>query len=640
MNRDGRGALRARSLRIAVLPALLGVAFGCGQPDADRPTEIEGPSRLTAVDRAVLVHVNALTLHGPTVAWMPGGRQLAVSYRVEGGGGPPVLALVDVESGARSELGQGSRPAPSPDGRRIAFSGAGGDLMVIDTDASAPRKLAGTRGMTVLPIGDELSNFGHSLYAWSPGGETLAYRHVSFRFGFLPRYQLRTVELADGRVRTLLKAAFLDGINWVDDDRIVVAIDRSTDELADLIEISATSGGQRTIATDVGALSLIVAPRVAPDGKTIAILSDPGARPQTPDFWSPAVVPTAGGSPRRVAADLFITGVVSNGPEWTPDGTALVVGCKTGAVDSQLCRIGVDGSLKLWRPDAVADIQTWSLAPDGQRVAWWSRDANGVRSLRVAAFGSASSAVLIELPPEAAPAVPAVRTEEIWWQAPDGLRIAGLLISPPDAAPPFPTVVDIHGGPQGGVELSGALFNFSPLEWRIWTSRGHAVFVPDYRSSRVYGNDKAAARFDTKGTLESKEPDAEDILAGVDHLVSAGIADPDRLILIGHSHGAFLANWILTRTDRFRVAVSKEGGGDDQITAAFASVRTPTLLVSAGKWPGVKQMDELARILEARGVASRRLHFPDDSHVLMKGENRERLLEETLAWTEAHASQN
>jgi len=628
------------ALTLAALLAVCLVAAACGRSGGERSAALEGPPRLTPLDRAVLAHVNAISLKGPTVTWMPDGRRLAVSYRADGGEPAAVLALVDSESGARSELGQGSRPVPSPDGSRIAFSSAGGDLMVINADGSASRKLADTTGFTWLPIGDELSGFGHSLYAWSPGGESLAYRRVSFRFGFLPRFQLRTVSAAGGRSRTLLSAAFLDGINWLGDDRIVVAVDRSTEELADLIEISVTSGAERTIAADVGAASLIVAPRVSPGGASIAILSDPGARPQTPDFWSPAVVQIDGGTPRRVARDLFITGVVSNGPEWTPDGERFVIGCKTGALNSQFCRIGVDGSLEVWQPDVLADIQTWSLSPDGDRVAWWSRDADGSRCLRVAGFGSAETAVLIELLPEAAPAVPAARTEEVWWEAPDGLRVAGLLISPVDAAPPFPTVIDIHGGPQGGVELSGALLSFSPLEWRIWTSRGYAVFVPDYRSSRVYGNDRAMARFDTKGTLESKDPDARDILAGVDQLVRSGIADPDHLVLLGHSHGAFLTNWILTRTDRFRVAVSKEGGGDEQIVADFAKVRTPTLLVSAGKWPGVEQMDRLAGALDAHGVASRRLHFPDDGHVLMKPESRERLLEEALAWIENNAQQD
>jgi len=47
---------------------------------------------------------------------------------------------------------------------------------------------------------------------------------------------------------------------------------------------------------------------------------------------------------------------------------------------------------------------------------------------------------------------------------------------------------------------------------------------------------------------------APDVLAGVDALVEKGIADPDRMVLMGWSAGAHLVNKLITMTDRFKAA--------------------------------------------------------------------------------------
>ena len=49
-------------------------------------------------------------------------------------------------------------------------------------------------------------------------------------------------------------------------------------------------------------------------------------------------------------------------------------------------------------------------------------------------------------------------------------------------------------------------------------------------------------------------PDYKDIMAGVDHLIARGVADPDRLGVMGASYGGFMTNWIVTQTSRFKAA--------------------------------------------------------------------------------------
>jgi dipeptidyl aminopeptidase/acylaminoacyl peptidase len=60
--------------------------------------------------------------------------------------------------------------------------------------------------------------------------------------------------------------------------------------------------------------------------------------------------------------------------------------------------------------------------------------------------------------------------------------------------------------------------------------------------------------------------DATDALAVVDGLLSRGLADPERLGVIGLSYGGFLTSWLVGITDRFAAAVS-ENGVSNQATA-------------------------------------------------------------------------
>ena len=108
-----------------------------------------------------------------------------------------------------------------------------------------------------------------------------------------------------------------------------------------------------------------------------------------------------------------------------------------------------------------------------------------------------------------------------------------------------PLILDYHGGPSAHVNLG----------WRgsrqIWASAGYAVLAPNFRGSTGYGEAfSEALRGDIGG-----QPYL-DCLAGVDHLVSEGIADAGRTVICGHSWGGYKVNWTITQTDRFKAAIS------------------------------------------------------------------------------------
>jgi dipeptidyl aminopeptidase/acylaminoacyl peptidase len=41
-------------------------------------------------------------------------------------------------------------------------------------------------------------------------------------------------------------------------------------------------------------------------------------------------------------------------------------------------------------------------------------------------------------------------------------------------------------------------------------------------------------------------------MAGVDHVIQMGIADPGKLGVCGWSYGGFMSSWVVGHTDRFK----------------------------------------------------------------------------------------
>jgi dienelactone hydrolase len=90
-----------------------------------------------------------------------------------------------------------------------------------------------------------------------------------------------------------------------------------------------------------------------------------------------------------------------------------------------------------------------------------------------------------------------------------------------------------------------------PYPTAVMASLGYAVLFPMPRGGAGYGEAGQRATVNAWG-----EGDYKDIMAGVDHLVAQGIADPDRLGVMGASYGGYMTNWIVTQTPRYKAASS------------------------------------------------------------------------------------
>ncbi len=126
---------------------------------------------------------------------------------------------------------------------------------------------------------------------------------------------------------------------------------------------------------------------------------------------------------------------------------------------------------------------------------------------------------------------------ETWVASPAGAGDAAL-----------PTVVDVHGGPLG------AWAPAPHVEATLLVARGYRVILPNIRGSATYGRAWIRPQLGDWGGV-----DAADVHAALDHAVGLGLADPDRLGVLGLSYGGFMVNWLIGTTNRFRAAVSENG---------------------------------------------------------------------------------
>ncbi|MEU0529883.1 S9 family peptidase [Amycolatopsis tolypomycina] len=154
--------------------------------------------------------------------------------------------------------------------------------------------------------------------------------------------------------------------------------------------------------------------------------------------------------------------------------------------------------------------------------------------------------------------------ERLSYRAEDGLELDGLLVLPPGrtrADGPFPLVTLVHGGPYDRFADRLQIGWFRNGQWLA--AAGFAAFLPNPRGGLGHGHAFAASVAGDVGGAEFT-----DLLTGIDLLVEAGVADPDRLGIAGGSHGGFVAAWAVTQTDRFKAAVVNAGIADWPLLAA------------------------------------------------------------------------
>ena len=257
--------------------------------------------------------------------------------------------------------------------------------------------------------------------------------------------------------------------------------------------------------------------------------------------------------------------------------------------------------------------------------------------------------------------------EDIRFASGDGTEIHGQIVKPPgyEASHRYPTILWIHGGPNGQDDHSLALASYSPqLERQLFATHGYVALAVNYRGSTGRGVQFARAIFADWGHLE-----VEDLRAGVDYVLSQQIADPARLGLGGWSYGGILTDYTIASDTRFRAAISGAGSanqlsmyGADQYVLQYDAeigtpwrneglwvklsypffhadrIRTPTLFLGGTKdfnvpIAGGEQMYEALRTL---GVPAELIVYPDQHHELARPSFLVDRYRRYLEWMDQH----
>ena len=143
--------------------------------------------------------------------------------------------------------------------------------------------------------------------------------------------------------------------------------------------------------------------------------------------------------------------------------------------------------------------------------------------------------------------------QSITYRSRDGTQIPAYLTLPANGGRGLPMVLLPHGGPH-----ARDVFGF---DWwaAFLASRGYAVLQPNFRGSTGYGYDWFNAGRNNWGD-GVMQTDIED---GIDALVRAGIADGNRVCIVGASYGGYAALAGATLSpQRYRCAISIAGVSD------------------------------------------------------------------------------
>lgn len=188
---------------------------------------------------------------------------------------------------------------------------------------------------------------------------------------------------------------------------------------------------------------------------------------------------------------------------------------------------------------------------DGPRQAGTAARAGGVTVLPVGDGASPGELVALDAKGERrltsfATTREWIPMEEVEGTAPDGYPVHGWLLRP-EGPGPHPVLLMIHGGP------------FTQYGWRVfdeaqvYAEAGYAVVMGNPRGSSGYGEAHGRAVRGDVGRVS-----AADLLALLDEALKRDGLDPERVGVLGGSHGGFMTTWMAAEHgDRFRAAISE-----------------------------------------------------------------------------------
>jgi dipeptidyl aminopeptidase/acylaminoacyl peptidase len=545
----------------------------------------------------------------------------------------------DLPNGKPALVAKGNRPRWSPDGKLLAYLANGKILLGKKT-------------------------FGNAVntYSWSPDGASFAYLatdnpppadpEVNRETNRYTGLWLQPLSGAPAKRITGPKRHVLSYALSPDGKRAAVAIQQTPKPgdifHVDLFEIDLSTGAETPLVIQLGRDA---EPSYSPDGKRIAFHSQCGSL----NYFNErhiGLVPSGGGDIDYVTKfhpyDVFRNG---NAYTWSPDGQRLRFTAGHGTQD-ELWEV----NLKTGRAARLAEFiaGTASFSQDLTRAVFSKTHPS--HPAEIVLWEGGQERQLTEVFAHLA-VFPAIKSEVVQWKARDGLAVEGVLWLPFDFKPgnPVPVVTELHGGPTG-VALT-AFPSGRTYPTAAFLQNGIAVFAPNFRGSSNYG-----AEFRHKNALSQGVGDFDDVMTGLDELVRRGIADPNRLGVMGWSYGGYLSGATIAQTKRFKAASvgapavdwltyygefngSREvlwtyfGGKPHEVPENYIrhsyghklkDITTPTLLqIGALDW---QYTAPIYQSLRDRNIPVEYVVYPREGHGFTEKPHQRDLMERNLRW--------
>jgi dipeptidyl aminopeptidase/acylaminoacyl peptidase len=143
--------------------------------------------------------------------------------------------------------------------------------------------------------------------------------------------------------------------------------------------------------------------------------------------------------------------------------------------------------------------------------------------------------------------------ESFWFTGAEGTKVEGFIMRPPgfDPAKKYPVKFLMHGGPQ---TAWGDAWSFR-WNWELMASSGYVVVGINRRGSTGYGQ-----KFVDEVSGDWGGRAYEDLMKGLDYAEAHySFMDKTRECALGASYGGYMADWVLTHTNRFQCIVTHDG---------------------------------------------------------------------------------
>ncbi|MYB77160.1 MAG: hypothetical protein F4X83_08700, partial [Chloroflexi bacterium] len=399
--------------------------------------------------------------------------------------------------GAAVRVGPGANPQWHPDGWLSYLRETDGMTRVWRYD-----HLAEEQPTSVSP--EDLSV---GSYAWSPDGLTLAV--LEGRAMQRPQVAkpgaIWLLDAATGETRRRIdpppkRQLLLGGPAWSPDSQQIawsaaVVVEGRRAENREIRVLSVADGTIQTVLP-VGACQASL-PFWRPDGEALAFAATPHPYGYHA-LYSLATWNLRDASLRYRTHDPFMLPRSGNAPVWSPDGKSIYVAGNNGNIARQLFAVSLQNGALTQLTHGTSNHSAPVLSSNGRWLACVEEAPDRLTEIRLVATDGTEVRRLTNANRQLdeIAGVDRLETEVVHWRSLDGLEIEGLLLYPPGFGPdrpppsPLPTIVYPHGGPI--YSTPRRLLGDDPLHFtgqRFLVAHGYLGFLPDYRSSGVYGWD-------------------------------------------------------------------------------------------------------------------------------------------------------